>query len=107
MDPRSAAQWMRSSVLRSGVLLQRDAASFLHQFDDEKLAFINDDESLCVGRVTLARFRRISPDMVYDHRIRGWRLVKPRAATWRVNSSRRAPDGRGKEPMRHEMRGPA
>ena len=73
LDPDAAAAWMRRAVIEKGLLLQRDAASFLSASNDEKLAYVDDTGCFCVGKPTLKRFRKLCPDLVYDRHLKGWR----------------------------------
>ncbi|WP_114953035.1 DUF6953 family protein [Sphingosinicella terrae] len=90
-----AALWMREQILEKSKLRQRDAAEFLLQFEDRRLAYVNDTDSPCVGRHVLKRFRRSFPDLGYDRRTKSWRLradqiVPPTSDGVRPSGSRAA-----------------
>jgi len=73
MTPVEAAQWMKSLLDENGMLYQSEAASELIAHDDDRLAYYDDQGSLCVGKAVLTAFRKITPDAVYLRTDKMWR----------------------------------
>ena len=76
MNPDLAYEWMRGRILQQGALTQAEAARYLLQFGDERLAYIDEFGGLCVGRQVLARLRKRSPEWRYDRTRRCWGVPK-------------------------------
>ncbi|WP_248310683.1 hypothetical protein [Bosea sp. Tri-54] len=56
-----------------GFLYQEGAATYLFQFEDEKLAYFDKNSNLCIGKGVLALFNALTPDAVYERAGKFWR----------------------------------
>ena len=76
MNPDLAYEWIRSRILKQGALKQAEAAQYLLQFADERLAYFDEFGGLCVGRPVLRLLRRRSPELRYDRAEKCWCLTQ-------------------------------
>lgn len=73
MTEDEAARWMLAQYEEFGFLYQEGAASHLYHFQDERLAYFDQNSNLCVGKGVLAAFNRLTPDAVYERAGKFWR----------------------------------
>ncbi|MFC7051459.1 DUF6953 family protein [Hansschlegelia quercus] len=73
MSEEEAARWMLGEYEEFGFLYQEGAASHLFNFQDERLAYFDQNSNLCIGKSVLAVFNRLTPDAVYERAGKFWR----------------------------------
>lgn len=73
MTPIDAAEWMFEQYRAKRFLYQEEAASHLLHLHDEALAYYDARGNVCVGKIVLAEFNKLTPDAVYERAGKFWR----------------------------------
>ena len=72
-----AAEWMCDRFSLQGFLYQEEAASQLWHLHDPELAYFDKAGNLCVGKLVLKAFARLTPNAVYERAEKFWRERLP------------------------------
>jgi hypothetical protein len=74
MTPHEAAEWMLVRFnTNNRVLYQEDAASHLLHLHDDALSYFDGSGNVCIGKIVLTAFNKLTPELVYERSDKFWR----------------------------------
>jgi len=73
MTREDAADWMLSQFEAKRFLYQEEAASHLLHLRDERLAYFDKSGNVCIDKLVLKQFNKLTPDLVYERADKFWR----------------------------------
>lgn len=78
MNADDAAQWMLGQFYaQNGFLYQEYAATLLLHMADTNLAYYDANSNVCIAKPVLAKFNKLTSDLVYERTGKFWRHRLP------------------------------
>jgi len=90
MTREDAADWMLSQFEAKRFLYQEEAASHLLHLRDERLAYFDKSGNVCIDKLVLKQFNKLTPDLVYERADKFVKAYNERVRPTRVQVLERA-----------------
>ena len=73
MEYDEAAKWMLDQYNKNGFLYQEEASSYFLNNDHDGMIYYDGKGNLCLGKEVLKKFKKLTPNAVYERANKFWR----------------------------------